>query len=701
KKKIISSFRPLATDLDLLKFHCFSSQNSNPYSPILVANGNSTWKDLNGGSNSFSSDFHSLLIVRIRLGSRRPIFAGFNDRIFLASMEVEKPIEVTAVEALGSGFDLTFDFRLKFAKGCVNDGDGERLVVLDDSRERDVIVPSCCGAGGLVIRGVSDDIRCDKGEMLRFKSDVLEFNQMSELINQKSSVHGKVPSGYFNAMFNFSGSWLNDSADTKKLAFDGYFVALYYLHLSPSALVLQDKVKKSVPAHWDPAALARFISKYGTHIIVGMAIGGQDLVCVRQEHSSIMSPADLRTNLEDVGDALFSDGFYQSAIQRKDRDAKHMVPEVFNSVLQSNIIQLSSTVDTSKKDGLVVVRSRRGGDVYLHSHSQWLQTVSAKPDAILFKFVPITSLLTGVPGSGYLSHAINLYLRYKPLPEDLQYFLEFQVPRQWAPLYNELPLQHRRLMVSCQPLQFRFLGPKVRVNSAQVSSSLKPVVGLRLYLEGRKGNQLGIHMHHLSSLPNSMTFSSGDQSRWIGSDELDPSQQFLEPVRWARFSRVCTSIVKHNPKWLDQENGDGVFIVTGAQIITKGRWPKTVLHLRLLFSQLPNCSISRTEWAVPETTHKSSIFTTLSTTFAFSQRANVASPPKRLPAALNSGVYPGGPPVPVQSAELLKYVSTAEVVRGPHDTPGHWLVTAAKLVTDQGKIGLHVKFALLDYPDAQ
>lgn len=49
----------------------------------------------------------------------------------------------------------------------------------------------------------------------------------------------------------------------------------------------------------------------------------------------------------------------------------------------------------------------------MHSHTSWLQTVSSKPEVILFKFVPITSLLTGVAGSGYLSHAINLYLRCK------------------------------------------------------------------------------------------------------------------------------------------------------------------------------------------------------------------------------------------------------------------------------------------------
>jgi MAC/Perforin domain len=51
--------------------------------------------------------------------------------------------------------------------------------------------------------------------------------------------------------------------------------------------------------------------------------------------------------------------------------------------------------------------------VHLSGHSRWLQTVSGNPDAIAFKFVPITSILTGIQGSGYLSHAINLYLRCK------------------------------------------------------------------------------------------------------------------------------------------------------------------------------------------------------------------------------------------------------------------------------------------------
>lgn len=595
------------------------------------------------------------------------------------------------MEALGKGFDLTSDFRLRFAKGS------QRLIVLDEVNKRDLLIPPT----GVTIKAVSQDIRVDKGDRIRFKSDVLEFNQMSELLNQKCSIQGKVPSGYLNAIFDLTGDWFHDAADTKYLAFDGYFISLYYLHLTTSSLELQDHVKMAVPPHWDPASLARFIQTYGTHIIVGMAVGGQDLICVRQKPSSAIPPADLRRYLEDLGDYLFSDGKSPSFLERKTRDGKQKVPEIFSQILRSNTMQLTSITETSSKDGLTIVCSKRGGNVFLQNHSSWLQTVPAKPEGILFKFVPITALLTGIPGSGYLSHAINLYLRYKPALEDLQYFLEFQVPRQWAPMFCELPLRHQNKKGSCPSLQFSFMGPKVHVSSTQVSSDQKPVVGLRLYLEGKKCNRLALHAQHLMSLPNIMTFPAANSSvcrpcQWRGSDDYKSSDQFLEPMKWKRYSNVCTSVVKYDPNWLHGDSS-GVFIVTGAQLLTKGKRPKTVLHLRLLFTYLPNCAIQKTEWAAAPRTHKSSFLMNLSTTFSFTQRS-IAGPQKQAPAVLNSGVFPDGPPTQVCKGKVLKFVETAEVVRGPHDVPGHWLVTAAKLVTEGGKIGLHVKFALLDYP---
>ncbi|XP_058787109.1 MACPF domain-containing protein At1g14780-like [Vicia villosa] len=376
------------------------------------------------------------------------------------------------------------------------------------------------------------------------------------------------------------------------------------------------------------------------------------------------------------------------------------VPEVFNRVMQSSTTQFTSISETSSKDGLTIICSKRGGDVFKHNHSSWLQTMASSPEAIHFKFVPISSLLTGIPGSGYLSHAINLYLRYKPSTEDLQYFLEFQIPREWAPMFSELPLRHQRKKPHSPPLQFSFMSPKLHINSTQVVSEQKPVVGLRLYLEGRKCDKLAIHIHHLSSLPNTMELSSTTTSTpmWRGSDNDESSDQFAEPIRCKRFAHVCTSLVKYDPNWLQESNSTGVYIVTGAQLISKGNWPKNMLHLRLLYTHIPNCSIRKTEWAsAPEASRKSSFFTNLSTTFSFTQQSVTATQKQAAPTALNSGVYPDGPPVPVRSAKMLKYVETSEVLRGPHDAPGHWLVIAAKLVTEVGKIGLQVKFALLDY----
>ncbi|XP_037446964.1 MACPF domain-containing protein At1g14780-like isoform X2 [Triticum urartu] len=526
--------------------------------------------------------------------------------------------------------------------------------------------------------------------------------KMSELLNQKSSVQGKVPSGYFNALFDLMGAWLTDAKEIKYLAFDGYFISLFNLNLKASPLVLCDEVKKAVPSKWDPVALSWFIRTYGTHIIVEMAVGGQDVICVKQSHSSTISSAELKLHLEDLGDFLFSDGKNLSPIHRKTKDGKSKVPDVFVRIVQQpNNLHLSSYSESSTKDGLTITCSKRGGDVHIPSHSKWLPTVPKNPDAIMFKFVPITSLLTGIPGSGYLSHAINLYLRYKPDLDDLQHFLEFQVPLQWAPVFNVLVLGPQKRKGSYPSLQFRFLGPKLRVNTSQVSSAQKPVVGLRLYLEGRKCNQLAIHVQHLSSVPSMLGDSmASSMSEWRESEDTDPG--YIEAIQWNSYSCISTSVVKYNPEWSKRVSG-GVFIVTGAQLFTKGTWARKVLHLRLLYTHIPKCTIHKSEWTrAPAASQKGSFFTTISTTLSspFMHR-NAQPAQKHEPAQLNSGVYPDGPPVPLQSRKLLKFVDMSEVVKGAHDVPGHWLVTAAKLVKEAGKIGLHVKFALLNYDDTE
>lgn len=65
-----------------------------------------------------------------------------------------------------------------------------------------------------------------------------------------------------------------------------------------------------------------------------------------------------------------------------------------------------------KFQDIMSICKRRGGSDYRNlTHNEWLHTVQLEPDAISMSFIPITSLLNGITGSGFLSHAINLYLR--------------------------------------------------------------------------------------------------------------------------------------------------------------------------------------------------------------------------------------------------------------------------------------------------
>ena len=50
----------------------------------------------------------------------------------------------------------------------------------------------------------------------------------------------------------------------------------------------------------------RFIEKYGTHVITGVSVGGQDVVVVRQDKSSDLDTDLLRHHLYDLGDQLFT-----------------------------------------------------------------------------------------------------------------------------------------------------------------------------------------------------------------------------------------------------------------------------------------------------------------------------------------------------------------------------------------------------------
>ncbi|XP_009416434.2 MACPF domain-containing protein CAD1 [Musa acuminata AAA Group] len=541
----------------------------------------------------------------------------------------------SATQALGRGFDVTSDARLLYCKGAP----GSRLVLLDDARTESLVIADNGGGGQIVLRAVPSDVKISRDRDRRESSGVCNFQQMAEYFNKKSGLSGTVPLGSFNSMFSLTGSWKVDAAATKALAMDGFHFPLYTAKLMSHDLVLRDDVKRAVPRNWDPPSLASFIENFGTHIITSVTIGGKDEVYIKQHHSSQLSVSEIENYVKEIGDQRFLNLEHQS---------------------------LNAPLNYKDKDVTVIFR-RRGGDDLVQNHADWVHTILSAPDIINITFLPVVSLLNGLPGIQNLSRAVDLYLEYKPPIEELQYFLDFQVQRVWAPAPVNIP-GHQRKEPVCPSLQFSLMGPKLYISSEQVSVGRKPVTGLRISLEGNKRNRLAIHIQHLAILPKILlphwdSHVAIGPPRWQGPEEQD--SRWFEPIKWKNFAHVSTAPIESNETNISDLSG--VYIVTGAQLGVWDFGARSVLHLKLLFSKVPGCTIRRSVWDhSPSTTHALKSEDTSSSASA-------------------------------DYSKLVKIVDMTEMLKGPQDTPGHWLVTGAKLGVEKGKIVVRVKYSLLSY----
>lgn len=89
-----------------------------------------------------------------------------------ASSAAQKAAAEAAISSVGLGIDLTVDLRLKYCKSSPG-GVDSRLIVMDDDFVRDIGIP-----GGICVPNVPKSIKCDKGDRMRFGSDVLSFQQV-------------------------------------------------------------------------------------------------------------------------------------------------------------------------------------------------------------------------------------------------------------------------------------------------------------------------------------------------------------------------------------------------------------------------------------------------------------------------------------------------------------------------------------------
>lgn len=278
----------------------------------------------------------------------------------------------------------------------------------------------------------------------------------------------------------------------------------------------------------------------------------------------------------------------------------------------------------------------------------------------------------------------------KPPIEELQQFLEFQVPRHWAPEFGELPLCLQRRKNSLPSLQFTLMGPKLHVNTAKVDSCNRPVTGIRLFLEGKKNDRLGVHLQHLSATPGAVTVLGEAAS---AEDVAVNERDYIEPVRSPLLSHICTAPVQYKGARID----DCAAIVTSAWLeVRDSCCLRKVLFLRLGFSGVAAMKIRRSEWDGPFVVPRKSGSLSARLSAALSGGlAPVPVPPAEEKVEVNSAIFPKGPPVPLPVQKMARHIDTTEVSRGPDDLPGYWVVTGAKLCMEGGKVALKVKYSLL------
>ncbi|PQP98490.1 MACPF domain-containing protein CAD1-like [Prunus yedoensis var. nudiflora] len=551
---------------------------------------------------------------------------------------------VNSVQALGRGFDVNFDTRLLYCKGVA----GSRILELDEDHTKDL-----CLYDDIIVPNVSRDIKHSQESMGRQSSGVCSFHEMVEYFNQKSNASGGFPLGSFNFAFSFTGSRHIDAAATKTLSVDGFYIPL----------------AKAVPTNWDPKSLASFIENFGTHVIISVTIGGKDVIYVKQHQSSPLSTMEIKNYVQDIGTQRFSDTeSNRSSGQMKFND-KGVDPGLYNS--PGIYPQPTTAPYLAGKEDVTVIFRRRGGDDLEQNHTRWARTVRSSPDVIEMTFFPITALLEGVTGKEHLTRAIGLYLEYKPPIEELRYFLEFQISRIWAPVYDR-NLGPQRKEPVCPSLQFSIMGQKLYVSQEQVTVGRKPVTGVQLCLEGSKQNRLCIHLQHLASLPKILlpywdTHVAIGAPKWQGPEEQD--SRWFEPVKWKNFSHVSTAPIENPETFIGDLSG--VYIVTGAQLGVWDFGSRNVLYMKLLYSRLPGCTIRRSLW--DHTPKEKSKKPTSTSDSSSGSRENVVG------------------------NKLMKFVDMSEMCKGPQDHPGHWLVTGGKLGVEKGKIVLRVKYSLLNY----
>lgn len=81
---------------------------------------------------------------------------------------------------------------------------------------------------------------------------------------------------------------------------------------------------------------SRFIETFGTHIVVGVKMGGKDVIYMKQQHSSTLQPADIQKKLKDMADKRFLDANGQYGMPS---EQVYKNDKVLNASMVLNLVQ--------------------------------------------------------------------------------------------------------------------------------------------------------------------------------------------------------------------------------------------------------------------------------------------------------------------------------------------------------------------------
>eukprot|EP00899_Mesostigma_viride_P028520 jgi/Mesvir1/8853/Mv02749-RA.1 len=314
------------------------------------------------------------------------------------------------VHAVGAGFDVSKPFDPIRAKSS---GPKGKLLVMSDRRERVALYNS-----NNLVEVPSDTLLIDGNEQgvrrTTQRSSLVSFEQMVQQTARNASVGYMLPNGNFDSLFRFSHSLRESYSEYSSFEVFLNEVNLYTLQLKAEDcdLLLAPEVERALPACWDPAALAEFIKKYGTHVVKGVTVGSSNGFTVRQKKTAEQAKTESQFQISTLLPGKFGIGT-TGRDKSREGESKEERMEVFQEQRGGDGATGGSPGTTAPGMGEGLANLKATLELEFGQKDGWLESTKKYPAAIHMRFVPIADLVKDKTKRLMLHRAVNIYIGMK------------------------------------------------------------------------------------------------------------------------------------------------------------------------------------------------------------------------------------------------------------------------------------------------